>query len=109
MSGKPKITPGAVMTVQTGWRDTVLICRKCSKKLDGGFGKGGEQTLRTALRERLRETGQRRAVRIIETGCFGVCPKRAVVACLGRQPERLLVLGEGADVGVLAGTSPPAG
>ena len=106
MSGKPKVAPGAVMTVQTGWRDTVLICRKCSKKLDGGFGEDGEQTLRTALRERLRETGQRQAVRIIETGCFGVCPKRAVVACLGRQPERLLVLGEGADVGVLSGATP---
>lgn len=106
MSGKPKIAPGAVMTVPTGWLETVLICRKCSKKLDGGFGEDGRETLRAALRERLREVGQRRTVRIVETGCFGVCPKRAVVACLGRQPERLLVLGEGADVGVLAGTPP---
>ncbi len=104
MSGKPKLARGQVLEIETGWRETVLICRKCSKKLSGGFGEDDGQTLRTALRERLRETGRRGDVRILEVGCFGICPKRAVTVCRGREPGRLLVFGVGADPGLLIGS-----
>ena len=28
----------AFKSAKTEWRDVVLVCRKCSKKLNGGFG-----------------------------------------------------------------------
>ena len=30
----------AFKSAKTEWRDVVLVCRKCSKPLDGGFGPG---------------------------------------------------------------------
>ena len=41
--------------VKADWRDVVLVCRKCSKKLDGGFGADGEKTLAKALRKALEQ------------------------------------------------------
>ena len=38
-------------STSTEWRDVVLVCRKCSKKLDGGFGPDGDLTLKKALRK----------------------------------------------------------
>ena len=47
-------------SAKTEWRDVVLVCRKCSKKLDGGFGPGGDLTLKKALRKYLHlKTGKK--------------------------------------------------
>jgi predicted metal-binding protein len=80
----PEIT--AVQTVPTGWTDTLLICRKCSKKLKGGFGPDGDDTLRQAARATLREAGRRGEVGVLEIGCVGICPKRAVTTARASQP-----------------------
>lgn len=40
----------AIKAVKTDWSQVVLVCRKCQKKLHGGFGPGGDQTLGKALR-----------------------------------------------------------
>ena len=93
--------PGSLVSVPTGWRETLLICRKCSKKLDGGFGAAGDLPLRAALRAVLRQTGQRRSVGVLETGCFGLCPKRAVTVARSRSPGEFLVIGAGADAALL--------
>ena len=98
---KPKVAPGNVAVLSTNWRETVLICRKCSKKLAGGFGADGKATLRTALRATLRALGKRRSVRIVETGCFGICPKKAVTVARGTVPGELLVIGKGTDPAIL--------
>ena len=39
--------------VRSNWQNAVLVCRKCSKKLDGGFGPDGDERLAKALRKRL--------------------------------------------------------
>jgi len=85
-------------TVQTGWTDILLICRKCSKKLGGGFGPDGRDTLRRAARHALRESGQRGQVGLIETGCFGICPKRAVVIARASAPGTLTIVPAGTSV-----------
>ncbi len=88
-------------SVATGWTDALLICKKCSKKLDGGFGEDGSETLRRALRGALRTTGQRGQIGLIEVGCLGVCPKRAVTTVRASQPGSLLIVPQGTDVAKL--------
>jgi len=50
----------------TPWERVILVCGKCSRKLDGGFGSTGGDSLRTALRAELKEQGYGRSVRIID-------------------------------------------
>jgi predicted metal-binding protein len=87
----------ALHAVARPWTDIVLVCRKCSRKLDGGFGEDGEETLRSELKHALREAGRRRQVRVIETGCFSVCPKQAVSVMRARDPGKVLVVPRGTD------------
>jgi predicted metal-binding protein len=79
----------------TPWRTIFLLCGKCARKMDGGYGAKGKDTLRSALRTTLAETGQRRQVRIIETKCMGICPKKAVTALNAEKPGRILVVPKG--------------
>ena len=87
--------PDTLRTVVTGWTDTLLICRKCSKKLRGGFGTDGKDTLRQAVREALRTTGRRGEVGIIEVGCLKICPKRAVTTARASQPGVFTIVPKG--------------
>ncbi|MCB9529557.1 MAG: (2Fe-2S) ferredoxin domain-containing protein [bacterium] len=89
--------------VSAGWSHVVLVCRKCSKKLDGGFGEGGDERLAKALRRRLgARKGRKGAVGVVEVGCLDVCPKRAVMVVDSRRPRQWRVVPAGADVDVLA-------
>ena len=90
---KPPSSP--IGARQASWRDLVILCRKCGGKLKGGFGDEGRDDLRSILRQALRQAGRRRDVRIIETGCLGVCPKRAVVVLRGSMPGQLLIVPQG--------------
>ncbi|MHA6722915.1 (2Fe-2S) ferredoxin domain-containing protein [Sphingomonas sp. RS2018] len=82
--------------LRSDWSDTIVVCGKCSKKLDGGFGAKGRQSLAKALRKLVSaKKGRKAAIGIVESKCLGVCPKRAVV--VARAGEWLLVP-EGTDV-----------
>ncbi len=94
---KHKPLPDTLRPFPTGWDDVILICKKCSKKLNGGFGEEQDETLRKALRGGLKEAGKRGRVGMIEVSCFGVCPKRAVTVAIGSAPGELLVVPEGFD------------
>lgn len=83
----------------TPWHTVILVCGKCSRKLDGGFGPDGHATLRAALKQELREQGFRRGVRIAETKCMGICPKKAVVTLNATKPGRLLTIPRGTETG----------
>lgn len=91
--------------VSAEWRDVVLVCRKCAKKLDGGFGPGGDEGLAKALRrslddgERRKTKALRREVAVVEVGCLDICPKRAVVVVKGSDPKSLLLVPKGAEMG----------
>lgn len=91
------------------WRDVVMLCRKCSRKLDGGFGKKGKHDLAGMLKQALKASGRRRELRVVEVECLSFCPKRAVTAVSSAQPSRVLAIPAGADVAdVLACLSPAA-
>jgi predicted metal-binding protein len=90
MSEKPVSRP-------TPWRTVLVVCRKCGKKLDGGFGRKHKETLRTLLREALRQGGRRRDVRICETSCLGLCPKSGVTALNASNPGTIHVIPAGSD------------
>ncbi len=94
-----------IRTVGSRWTGSVLVCRKCSKKAGGGFGDDGKTGLAKVLR-RLPGVGKgRKAVRgVVETGCLGLCPKRAVVVVDGRQPVRWLVIPTGTPTDEIAAT-----
>ena len=93
----------AIVAAATPWREVVLVCRKCSRKLDGGFGRKGAETLRAVLRVALREAGKRREVRVVEVGCLGLCPRRAVTVLRACQPGEMLAVPEGTAPEVVIG------
>lgn len=85
--------------VRSSWSNVVLICRKCSKKLDGGFGPGGDVGLAKALRKHLSlKKGRKGAAGIVEVNCLGVCPKGAVTVVDGAASRDWLLVRPGADL-----------
>src|ERR1700744_3437193 len=87
--------PPTIKSRKTPWERIILVCGKCSRKLDGGFGSKGRDSLRSALCAQLKEQGCGRAVRIIETRCMGVCPKKAVTTIDAGNPGRIFVVPKG--------------
>jgi len=85
---------------KTRWRDVVLVCRKCQKKLKhGGYGPDGDKPLKKALRKYLKAgKGRKAELAVVGADCFDVCPKNAVVAVNAARPEELLIVPEGIDL-----------
>jgi predicted metal-binding protein len=92
MSKHRSLDDTQVHAVQTGWTDILMICRKCSRKLDGGFGPNGKDTLKSAARAQCR----RERVGVVEVACLGVCPKHAVTTMRASRPEELRIVPRGA-------------
>ena len=98
-----------IEAVPTDWLQVILVCRKCSKKLGGGYGPEGDQSLPRAMKTGLRAAGRRRSVRVIESKCLGLCPKNAVTVLDAGRPGRMLAVPAGTDVAdTLAMLLPPA-
>lgn len=83
----------AIRRHRSNWQDCVLICRKCTKKAKGGFGKKGRESLRAVLKDALK-AGKGRAARLglLEAPCFKLCPKRAVTVARGSIPGSLFAV-----------------
>jgi predicted metal-binding protein len=79
----------------TPWHEVIILCRKCGKKCHGGFGPKRKETLRDTLRQALRDIGRRRQVRVMETGCLGICPKDGVTALNATSPGTIHVIATG--------------
>lgn len=89
--------------VRSRWSNAVLVCRKCSKKLKGGFGPDGDKPLAKALRKHLQlGKGRKAGAGILEVGCLDICPKRAVTVVDTRHPDRWHIIRPGANLDVLA-------
>ena len=90
-------------TVASNWRNAILVCRKCSKKIGGGFGPDGRKPLAKALRKHLKlKKGRKAPVGIIEVGCLGVCPKGAVTVVNAGASSQWLLVRPGADLDEVA-------
>ena len=91
---------------RSSWTEVILVCRKCSKKLDGGFGDDGDQKLAKALRKSLKGAGggkdRKARVGVIEVGCFDICPKNAVVAVKASNPGDWVIAPRGASIAAVA-------
>jgi len=88
-----------VRKIATRWQDCLMICRKCSKKISGGFGPKGKTRLDKALKAALVEGKGRKAnLAIMQVGCFDICPKNAVIVARGRTPETLYSVRSGTPV-----------
>jgi hypothetical protein len=84
----------------------VLICKKCLKRSPGGTKI--QRELKHGLKQRFSE--KKRNPRLVSTGCFGICPKRAVVLASShslRDQEYVLVARRGEVDGALDRLLPP--
>jgi predicted metal-binding protein len=88
--------------VSSHWAEVVLVCRKCSKKLGGGFGPQGDKPLAKALKKRAGGKGRKAAFGVIETGCLDICPKRGVTVVRGSTPGDWQVIEAGTPVDAVA-------
>ena len=83
----------AVQIAKPPWTDLVLVCRKCVRK-------AGARSFRKELKGALRRAGFGARVRLAETSCLDLCPKRRIVLALGSDlaARRILVASpNGAD------------
>lgn len=89
--------------VASNWSAAILVCRKCSKKVDGGFGPKGDERLAKALRAHLKlKKGRKAAAGVVEVGCLGICPKGAMTVVNGADSREWLLVRPGADMDVVA-------
>lgn len=94
---------GGLKTVRSDWANTVLVCKKCSKKLGGGFGPKGKTSLAKALRRELElKKGRKGALGVVEVKCLGVCPKGAVTVIEGHAPRAWLLVPGGMAIALVA-------
>jgi hypothetical protein len=88
--------PDARVTLaKTPFDQTVLVCGKCAKKFpDSKNAKGVAKRLKALLKTR--RWGR---VRVVETRCFDLCPKRRQVLASARTlaERRLVVVEPGFD------------
>ncbi|MBB5687165.1 (2Fe-2S) ferredoxin domain-containing protein [Sphingobium boeckii] len=88
--------------IRADWETALLVCRKCSKKLDGGFGLKGKTPLAKALKKELGAKGGRKSkIGIVEVKCLGICPKHAVTLIDARKSRDWLIVKQGTDAGEL--------
>lgn len=102
--------------VASQWQAVALICRKCSKRLKGGFGPDGDQHLAKALRRHLAgdggpAKGRKARLGVVEVGCLDLCPRRGVVMIRSGAPDEWLIVPAGmalAEVEALLTAEPAA-
>ncbi len=91
--------------VGANWERALLVCGKCSGKVDGGFGADGRVPLAKALRKELGVgKGRKARIGVTEVKCLGVCPKRAVVAIDTADPRNWHIVPAGTPVAEVART-----
>lgn len=93
------MTDKPIKRVKADWNEVVLVCRKCSKKLKGGFGEDGDQKLAKVLRKAIgaKGKGRKALAAVIEVDCLNVCPKGGVVAVKASTPREWAVVPRGAS------------
>lgn len=87
-------------TVPSRWEAAIIVCRKCEKKLGGGFGGDGRERLSKLLRKHGGGgKGRKAGLGVIESKCLKLCPKRAVTVVSGARPGEWQVIEAGTPIG----------
>ncbi|MEG3177552.1 hypothetical protein U1872_15020 [Sphingomonas sp. RB3P16] len=90
-------------TVRADWANTILVCKKCSKKLGGGFGPKGKTGLAKALRSKLDvRKGRKGRLGIVDVKCLGICPRGSVTVVNAATPGEWLLIPEGLPIAAVA-------
>ncbi len=101
----PLVPPRGLKVAKAPFSDTVLVCGKCARKFKGA-GKPVAKQLKALLKDR--GWGK---VRVVETKCFDLCPKRRQVLASARTlaDHRLVVVEPGfsAEEALYALLGPP--
>lgn len=85
--------------VRADWQAAILVCRKCSKRLGGGFGPKGKDRLAKALRKQAGGgKGRKARLGIVEVDCLDICPKGAVTVIDGGKPGEWLLVKAGTPI-----------
>ncbi len=89
--------------VRAQWAEVILVCRKCSKKLDGGFGKNGREGLARELRRRLcgADEGRKAGTGVVQIGCLDICPRNAVMVLRAAAPGRWIAVPKGTSADIV--------
>lgn len=94
-----------IRRIPTKHEELILVCRKCLKKIGGGFGPDGDMRLDKALRRELALAKDRKSrVRFLRVPCFDICAKNAVTVVKGSEPESFYVIPRGAVLADVAAT-----
>jgi len=92
------VAAGVNRFVKADWSTAILVCSRCSRRLGGGFGIKGKQTLAKALRNRLGHRRWRRPrIAIVQVKCLGVCPRGGVAVANAMTPGEPRVAYPGDD------------
>jgi len=83
--------------VASNWESAALVCAKCSKKLNGGFGENSKTPLAKALKKELGK-GRKASLGVVAVKCLGVCPKDAVTVIDSRRPREWMIVRAGTPV-----------
>jgi hypothetical protein len=78
------VASGRVSLAKAPAAQTIFVCAKCAKKLPGRLG---AKAVRAILKDALKRRGAGKdggKVRIVQAGCFDLCPKRRQVLASGR-------------------------
>lgn len=81
--------------VRANWSHAVLVCRKCSKKLEKkgrGFGPYDKRLAVALKRELAAGKGRKAQVGVIEVPCLDICPKGGIVTIDTRRPQDWRIL-----------------
>ena len=98
-----RTVPARIVTLPAQWRDKLLICRNCAKRIGGGFGPKHKTGLAKALRAHLASDTRRNCrFSVLEIGCLAVCADNAVTVVDASRPGNWLVVPRGSDVAELA-------
>lgn len=89
--------------VRAEWRAVVLVCGKCTRKVEGGFGEKGRMPLaKVLIRWAGKGKGRKAAIGAYEVPCLKICPKHAVTVVDGAHPDRWLIVPAGTPVAEVA-------
>jgi predicted metal-binding protein len=97
------VATGLNRRVPSNWSNAVMVCSKCSKRLDGGFGPKRKTGLAKALRKHLKlKKGRKADAGIVEVKCLGLCPRGAVTVINGAASQEWMLVPAGADLDEVA-------
>ena len=89
----------AFKIAKTQWRDVILVCKKCQKRVGKGFGPDGDLTLKKALKRYLKPgKGRKAEIAVLSVGCFDICPRNGVVTVNAGRPGEMAIIPPGADL-----------